>query len=205
MLTVRSDDRLVSRLRGALLWTHFGISGPVALNASRHWHRAAMEGRQVTVRVSICPDDTFDTLDRWFLDAASAHRRSRVATVVAMKVPAAVADVWTDSVGIARDTSMAHLDRDARRRLVHALIDAPLTVRDSRGYNYAEVTAGGVPLDEVDPSTMESRRCGGLYLVGEMLDVDGRLGGFNFQWAWSSGWVAGSAIAHSRARAREAR
>jgi predicted flavoprotein YhiN len=59
----------------------------------------------------------------------------------------------------------------------------------------AEVTAGGVPLDEIDPATMGSRCCPGVYLVGEILDVDGRLGGFNFQWSWSSGWVAGRAIA----------
>jgi len=70
----------------------------------------------------------------------------------------------------------------------------PLAVRDSRGYAYAEVTAGGIPLDEIDPATMESRCCPGLYLVGEILDVDGRLGGFNFQWAWSSAWVAGQAL-----------
>ena len=75
------------------------------------------------------------------------------------------------------------------------LLDTPLRVRDSRGYNYAEVTAGGVALDEIDHRTMESRQCRGLYLVGEILDVDGRLGGFNFQWAWSSAWVAGQAIA----------
>ena len=70
----------------------------------------------------------------------------------------------------------------------------PLDVRDSRGYNYAEVTAGGIPLSEIDPATMESRLRRGLYLIGEMLDVDGRIGGFNFQWAWSSAWVAASAI-----------
>ena len=92
---------------------------------------------------------------------------------------------------------MAHLSRDQRRRLAHALLDAPLDVQDSRGYAYAEVTAGGVPLDEIDSATMESRRQRGLYLVGEILDVDGRLGGFNFQWAWSSGWVAGQAMARA--------
>jgi len=70
-----------------------------------------------------------------------------------------------------------------------------LDVRGSRGYQYAEVTAGGVTLDEIDPATLQSRVCPGLYLVGEMLDVDGRLGGFNFQWAWSSGFVAGNAAA----------
>jgi len=70
-----------------------------------------------------------------------------------------------------------------------------LPVTGSRGYNYAEATAGGVTLDEVDRGSMASRVCPGLYLVGEMLDVDGRLGGFNFQWAWSSGWVAARGIA----------
>jgi predicted flavoprotein YhiN len=79
--------------------------------------------------------------------------------------------------------------------LARALVERPLQVRDSRGYNYAEVTAGGVPLDEIDPATMQSRLCPGLFLVGEILDVDGRLGGFNFQWAWSSAWVAAHAIA----------
>ena len=76
-------------------------------------------------------------------------------------------------------------------------LEYPLDVADSRGYTYAEVTAGGVALDEIDTATMESRRQPGLYLVGEILDVDGRLGGFNFQWAWSSGWVAGQALARA--------
>ena len=66
---------------------------------------------------------------------------------------------------------------------------------DGRGYNFAEVTSGGVPLDEVNPKTMESRLSPGLHFVGEILDVDGRIGGFNFQWAWATGKVAGQAIA----------
>ena len=79
--------------------------------------------------------------------------------------------------------------------MVEALLERELVVRDSRGYAFAEVTAGGVPLAEVDLRTMESRICPGLHLVGEILDVDGRLGGFNFQWAWSTGFVAGQGIA----------
>jgi predicted flavoprotein YhiN len=69
-------------------------------------------------------------------------------------------------------------------------------VKACRGYNYAEATAGGVALDEIDPATMASRVCAGLYLVGEILDVDGRIGGFNFQWAWSTAHVAGRGLAH---------
>jgi predicted flavoprotein YhiN len=68
-------------------------------------------------------------------------------------------------------------------------------VRGDRGWNFAEVTAGGIPVEEFDPSTMQSRRCPGLYLCGEICDVDGRIGGFNFQWAWSGGSVAGRAAA----------
>ena len=69
-----------------------------------------------------------------------------------------------------------------------------LPITGSRGYNFAEATAGGVTLEEIDPATMESRVCKDLYLIGEMLDVDGRIGGFNFQWAWSSAYVAARAL-----------
>ena len=92
-------------------------------------------------------------------------------------------------------TTLAHFKRDDRRRLSHALAAWPLDVTGSRGYTYAEATAGGVALDEIDPATMESRVCPGLFLVGEILDVDGRIGGFNFQWAWSSAHVAAAALA----------
>ncbi len=106
-----------------------------------------------------------------------------------------VAEAVLAELHIARDVPLAHFSRDDRRRLVNALLAWPLPVRDSRGYNHAEVTSGGVPLAEVDPATMQSRRCPGVYLVGEILDVDGRIGGFNFQWAWASGYVAGTAVA----------
>ncbi|MBI4887383.1 MAG: aminoacetone oxidase family FAD-binding enzyme, partial [Acidobacteria bacterium] len=193
-LTIRAAGRPDITLDGALLWTHVGVSGPVALDASRHWHRARLEGRDVEVVLSLCPGETFESLEAWLEQQASARPRALVATVLAARLPAAVADAWARAAG-ADGTTMAHLSRDARRRLIRALLASPLAVRDSRGYNVAEVTAGGIPLDEIDPARMASRRCDGLYLVGEMLDVDGRLGGFNFQWAWSSAWVAGRAIA----------
>ena len=154
----------------------------------------------ITVEVTLLPDDTFESLERWLLDEAAARPRAQLVTVLAQRLPHAVADSWVLLAGLARDATMAHLARDDRRRLAHALLATPLEVEDSRGYAHAEVTAGGVPLDEVDTATMESRRQPGLYLVGEILDVDGRLGGFNFQWAWSSGWVAGHALARALER-----
>ena len=83
------------------------------------------------------------------------------------------------------------MPRDQRRGLSDRLTGLVLPVIRDRGWNFAEVTAGGVPLDEIDFRTMESRKVPGLYLIGELLDCDGRIGGFNFQWAWATGYVAG--------------
>ena len=110
-------------------------------------------------------------------------------------MPASVAAALLAHAEVDGVTKLGSLPRESRRRLSHLLTELPLQVTDSRGYNYAEATAGGVALDEIDPASMESRRCPGLYLVGEMLDVDGRLGGFNFQWAWSSGRTAAEGLA----------
>ena len=183
-----------TRLEGSLLWTHFGASGPVVLDASRHWHRAALEGRAVTVRLNLLPRDTFASLEQRLVDAARLRPRATVASVVGTEMPASVAHAWIATAGLDPSAAIAQVPREGRRALVRLLVEMPLDVRGSRGYTYAEATAGGVPLDEIDPATMASRLCPGLYLVGELLDVDGRLGGFNFQWAWSTGWVAGQAI-----------
>jgi predicted flavoprotein YhiN len=88
-------------------------------------------------------------------------------------------------------SSAAELSREERTSVVRHLKRLPVRLSGTLGYDKAEVTAGGVALEEVDPRTLESRLQPGLYFVGEILDVDGRLGGYNFQWAWSTGWVAG--------------
>jgi predicted Rossmann fold flavoprotein len=195
VLSLRVNGRIAVRLEGSLLWTHLGMSGPVVLNLSRHWHRARLDNASVDVIVNLLPGESFESLDVWWLEQERERPRAHVATVLATRLPAAVADAWLDLADITSDQTMAHVGRDDRRRLVRAIVEGPLGVVDSRGYSFAEVTAGGIPLDEIEPATMQSRVCPGLYLVGEILDVDGRLGGFNFQWAWSTGWVAGQAIA----------
>jgi len=193
-LSVWVDGRIRTRLRGSLLWTHFGISGPVALNASRHWLRARTEHRHATITANFCPGRTFEDLEQLWMAATSTRPKSSIASAVAGRLPASMAAALLDRLHIDPARPLAHLTRDERRALVHALVRWPLPVEDSRGYNFAEATAGGVSLDEVDMATMESRVCPGLFLVGEMLDVDGRIGGFNFQWAWASGYVAGRAL-----------
>ena len=94
-------------------------------------------------------------------------------------------------------TSLRQLTREQRKALARAACALPLSVEGDRGFTYAEVTMGGVPLSEVKLDTMESRVCPGLHLAGEILDVDGRIGGFNFQWAWATGFLAGGAAGDS--------
>jgi hypothetical protein len=189
------DDVVTARVSGALLWTHFGVSGPAALDMSRHWLRAELEGRRARLTLSVCPEDTFDSLDRRWTTLARDRPRAFLVTALADFVPASVAAAMIGALGLPPDRTLAAFGREDRRRLVHALTAWPLAVTSSRGYAYAEVTAGGVPLDEIRSESMESRLVPGLFFVGEILDVDGRIGGFNFQWAWSSARVAARALA----------
>ncbi len=184
-------------VQGSLLWTHFGASGPAVLDASRHWHRAKIEGRDVDVRLSFLPALDFAGAERLLLDGAAGRPAAMLRTILAEHLPVAVAARLPGAVDLDPDMRLARLSREDRRRLSHALVSWPLQVTGSRGYNYAEATAGGVALDEINRGTMESRVCPGLYLVGEMLDVDGRLGGFNFQWAWSGAFVAARGLARA--------
>src|SRR5262249_54684747 len=194
-LALRVDGAIAIRLTGAMLWTHFGISGPVVLNASRHWLRAQLEGRQVALSANVCPGRGFDGVDDEWQRLAKTSPRISVQTALAALVPASVASALLRQLALDGGVALAHFARDDRRRLIRALIEWPLPVTGSRGYTFAEATAGGVALTEIDARTMGSRVADGLSLVGEILDVDGRIGGFNFQWAWSSGFVAGRALA----------
>jgi predicted flavoprotein YhiN len=194
-LAVWIDGAVAVRLTGSLLWTHFGISGPVALNASRHWLRAQLDRRPVAMTLSFRPGMRFDQVDEDWQRRAGANAKSSVQTTLASMLPASVAASILRRTATDEGVALAHLPRDDRRRLTRALVEFPLPVIGSRGYTYAEATAGGVALTEVDPRTMASRICPGLSCVGEILDVDGRIGGFNFQWAWSTGFVAGRALA----------
>src|SRR5262245_58396537 len=206
-ITVWVDNRASIRLQRPLLWTHFGISGPVVMNASRHWARARLEEKVVRVTLNfvpralsvvVGPSSSFEAMDASLVGLITTRRRASVPTLLSGPVPAAVASALTDKLRLDQTSPASQLSRADRRRLVHALVEWPLPIVDTRGYNYAEATAGGVDLAEINPSTLESRVCSGLYLVGEVLDVDGRIGGFNFQWAWSSAYVAARALAGSK-------
>jgi predicted Rossmann fold flavoprotein len=184
------------RRRGALLFTHFGLSGPVVLDMSRDLLRARLEGGSPRLEANLLPGRDFAGLEREIVRLAASRPRTSAERALGAWLPQAVADAIAADAGCA-GAPLGQLTREARKRLVRGTVEKPLSVVDSRGYSFAEATAGGIPLAEVDTATMESKVQRGLWLVGEMLDVDGRIGGFNFQWAWSSAWVAAGGLARS--------
>jgi hypothetical protein len=189
------NGKRIDQRTGSLLWTHFGISGPVVMDASRHWTSANEAGAEPRMICSVLPGEDFTSVEQWLIQAAAQRPRGTVVGQLAQRLPERVAACLLRHVGIDPSLPIGQLPRDARRAVVHALTALPLPVTQHRGWNYAEVTAGGVPLSEIDPRTMQSRKIPGLYLAGEILDCDGRIGGFNFQWAWSTAYLAGNAAA----------
>ena len=194
-LTTFVKGKAVDVRRGSLLWTHFGVSGPVVMDASRFWTGARERGEQAELSVSLVPDWTQEAAREWLMAQAAANARRSLSKTLAVIVPERLAEAICASAAVDSRTAAAQLPRAERERLIAALTRLPLPVTADRGWNYAEVTAGGVPLEEIDYRTMESKLVPGLYVIGEMLDCDGRIGGFNFQWAWSSARVVARALA----------
>ncbi len=185
----------VDRRTGSLLWTHFGISGPVVMDASRFWCLARERGDTAEVYGNFLPGRTTDQARDWVLAQAAPNPRRSLMKMLAELLPERSAEALCRYVGADPQQACAQVSRAIRDRLLTALTRFRFPVVRDRGWNFAEVTAGGVPLEEINFRTMESKVAPGLYLVGEVLDCDGRIGGFNFQWAWATGRLAGRAAA----------
>jgi predicted Rossmann fold flavoprotein len=187
ILSAASGKRIVA-FTGSTLCTHFGLSGPSVLDISRHWLVARDADQTVRLALNWLPGLTADNVERFFLEP----RGRGALAILRDQLPDRLARKLCELSGA---PPQGDIPRDARKKLVQLVTATPLEVVGDRGFTIAEATAGGVPLSEVRLETMESRICPGLHFAGEVLDVDGRIGGFNFQWAWASGFVAGSAAA----------
>jgi len=197
-LTTVANDTLVDQRTGSLLWTHFGISGPVVMDASRFWTLAKERGETVHFYGNFLPGLNSEQVRVWFMKQAQEHPRRSLIKTLALRLPERFAETILASTDCDTHTASGQLQKTNREQLIGLLTKFPFPVRQYRGWNYAEVTAGGVPLEEINFRTMESKLVPGLYLVGEILDCDGRIGGFNFQWAWATGLLAGRAAAGFR-------
>ena len=189
--------RLVDRRTGSLLWTHVGISGPVVMDASRFWCLARERGEVAEVYGNFLPERTMEHTRQWLLAQTFQNPRRSLLRMLATLVPERLAEALCRQLGGDPQQVSAQVSRTTRDRLLAGLTRFRFPVLRDRGWNFAEVTAGGIPLEEVNYRTMESKLLPCLYLVGEVLDCDGRIGGFNFQWAWATGRIAGRAVAAS--------
>lgn len=169
-----------------MLFTHRGLSGPAVLQASSFWNPGD------EIEIDLLPGlDAYELL----LEAKGEQPQSLVRTGLAKVLPRALvtelqALLWPDFA----DTPMAEISNDGLRGIATTLGGWRIRPAATEGYRTAEVTLGGVDTNEISSKTMESSKQSGLYFVGEVVDVTGHLGGFNFQWAWSSGYAAGNAV-----------
>jgi predicted Rossmann fold flavoprotein len=167
----------------ALLFTHRGLSGPAILQISNYWR----EGDALVVDLS--PDaDMFEDLR----EARQSAGRQEAQTVLGRALPKALAQFVTSESGVVGP--LAEMNDTMLRRLADAVHRWQVKPSGSEGYRTAEVTLGGIDTAGLDQKTMQAKAVPGLYFIGEAVDVTGWLGGYNFQWAWSSGWAAGQAV-----------
>jgi len=167
------------------LFTHRGLSGPSMLQISSFWTPGQ------ALEIDLCPDKNIPEILK---DRRVQTPRQHISNVLAELVPARLSERILEAAIIDADTRIADLS-DKRLSALTALIQPWALVPDgTEGYRTAEVTVGGVDTRQISSQTMESQLCPGLFIIGEALDVTGWLGGYNFQWAWSSGWAAGQAI-----------
>ena len=178
--------------REALLFAHFGLTGPAILDVSRAVARH--DGAEpLDLALDLVPDSRAEDLDRYFQAAGRSGRRS-VAALMPEALPKRLAEAVVLSAGLPAGRLGPDLSREERRQLVAGIKGLRLPVSGTLGFAKAEVTSGGVALDEVEPKTLESRLQPGLHFAGEVLDLDGLIGGYNFQGAWSMGWLAGESV-----------
>jgi predicted Rossmann fold flavoprotein len=192
-MRILDGDKMLASRRGSLLFAHFGLSGPVILDVSRVVSSHA-EPQRLLVEVDLLPAVREQELADWLRDEAAAAGKRQLAGILASRLPRRVCDAALSHLGLATDRLAAGLRKDERLRLAQLLKRLPIPLTGTLGFKKAEVTAGGIALDEVDSRTMQSKKVPGLYLAGEILDLDGPIGGYNFQAAWSTGWLAGSSV-----------
>ncbi len=188
-LTVLEEGRSIFTDFGELLFTHFGLSGPLVLSASAHMRD--FEGKRYTAVIDLKPALDQQQLDRRILADFEKYRNSDFVNALNDLLPHKLIDVFVEHSGIPPRCKVHSVTREQRQGMAALLKAFPIPVRGPRPVDEAIVTAGGVAVGEVNPSTMGSKKLPGLYFAGEVLDVDAYTGGFNLQIAWATGYVAG--------------
>jgi predicted Rossmann fold flavoprotein len=183
----------LAQRQGSLLFAHFGLSGPVVLDVSREVSGHA-EPRRLWLECDFLPECKDQLLDEQLRQQAAAAGKKQIIALLPESLPRRVAETLVRQAGLDPTHKGAELSKLSRLKLVQWVKHARIRISGTMGFKKAEVTAGGVSLDEVDSRTMQSKLAPGLYLAGEVLDLDGPIGGYNFQAAFSTGCLAGESV-----------
>lgn len=178
--------------RESVLFAHFGLTGPAILDVSRAVARAS-DSERLVLTLDLAPEQASEQIDRE-LQTATRSGKKQVVGLLPAPLPRRLAEVVLRLAAVPADRIGPELSKLERRALVETIKRCALPIAGTLGFGKAEVTSGGVALDEIDPETAESRRQPGLHFIGEVLDLDGWIGGYNFQAAWSLGWMAGGIV-----------
>ncbi len=197
----RPDGRILERRRRPLMFTHRGLSGPAAMDLSHHVARDSATSGGLSVKVDFFPELDRERLRAALVDAAGLPGAPRLQRALGSletgPMPRRLFDAVAASASLPSDVAVNGLDRRMRHALVEAMKGLSVPVRGTVGWDHAEVTAGGLALREVNPRTMAVNRCPGLFVVGELLDLNGPIGGLSFQAAFATAQLAGEALAKS--------
>jgi predicted Rossmann fold flavoprotein len=182
--------------RGAVLFTHKGISGPATLNVSKYVSKLLENESSVKIRIRPLPDSTREEFAAFLIKAQQKMGPTRLRILLSDSLPARLVNQIMILAGIDLEIRAADVKKESKNRLLELLdIGLPLLVNSTDDFSSAMVTSGGVSTDEIDSHSMQSKSVKGLYFCGEVIDVDGPCGGYNLQWAFSSGYMAGVAAA----------
>ncbi len=194
-LSVIREGKKKEPKKGKLLFTHFGLSGPLALNRSRRIGELLHEG-EVPLSIDLFPHLNYEELDREFLAHLNEQKNKQMKNALSGFVPPICASTFLELAGIHPDKVSSTVTRKERAELVRICKDLRVSIIDLLGEERAIVTSGGVDLKEVDFKYMRSRLYPNLYIVGDVLDIDRPSGGYSLQLCWTTGFVAGTAISH---------
>ncbi len=189
---VYADERLIHKGRGEIIFTHFGISGPVILNMSRIVYDALGSGKKVFLSVDFKPGMDHRELDLLLHEKFRDNTVKKINNALKGIVPARLVRKILETAGVDKDKRPAQVSKKEIRSILETLKGFRLAAGSVRPIQEAMITCGGVAVKEIDPKTMESRIVKGLYFAGELIDVDANTGGYNLQAAFSTGWVAGA-------------
>jgi predicted Rossmann fold flavoprotein len=195
--TILKGKKIVYQEFGEMLFTHYGVSGPVLLSASSYASKELKKG-PLTLSIDLKPALTEEQLDNRLLRDFDEAMNKQFKNSLNQLYPAKLVPVMIDRSQIPPEKKVNEITKEERQRIIELTKSFTLTLTGLRAYNEAIITQGGVTVKEVNPSTMESKLVCGLYFAGEVLDLDAVTGGFNLQIAWSTGWAAGTAAGEEK-------